>query len=459
MTAATGAPARHAIPGPPAHPLLGNLREARRDPLAFYPAARRDYGDIVRFRSLGPLRWYLFSHPDDIDYVLRRNARNYHKGIFAASIVPLVGEGLLTSEGEVWRRQRRLEQPAFHRQRLAALAADMTAAAVATAEGWGEPARVGRPLDVAAEMSRLTLQIVGRALLGTDTSGAAATVAGALPATLEYTMYRAESVFPLPLRLPTPRNRRFLRARAALDRLVYGIIAERRRTGADGDDLLSMLLAARDAETGEAMTDRQLRDEVLTILLAGHETTAVALSWTWFLLSQHPEAEATLHAELARVLGGRAPTAADVPRLPYTRQVIEEAMRLYPPVWATGRQALGDDEVRGYRLPAGSPVVLSPWVTHRHPDFWERPDAFEPERFAPGRAAGRPHLAYFPFGGGQRQCIGNGFALLEAQLIVATLAQRYRLRPVPGHPIEPEPTVTLRPRHGLPMTLHERSAA
>jgi len=263
-------------------------------------------------------------------------------------------------------------------------------------------------------------------------------------------------MFAMPERIPTPRNRRFLVARRKLDEAVYRLIAGRRRSGEDTGDLLSMLLAARDEETGEGMSDRQLRDEVVTILIAGYETTADALAWTWYLLGTHPEAGARLHAELAAVLAGRVPAVEDLPQLPYTRMVLQEAMRLYPPAWGLLRQAREDDEIRGYRIPARARIVISQYVVHRHPGFWEEPEQFDPERFAPGRAASRPPFAYFPFGGGQRMCIGNNFAMMEAQLILATVAQRYRLDLVPGHPVEPEPLITLRPRHGVLVTLHDR---
>ncbi|MDP3767798.1 MAG: cytochrome P450, partial [Dehalococcoidia bacterium] len=256
---------------------------------------------------------------------------------------------------------------------------------------------------------------------------------------------------------PTPTNLRFRRAMRTLDDIVYGMIEARRNNGADKDDLLSMLLEARDEETGEGMSDKQLRDEVFTMFTAGHETTAAALAWTWYLLSQHPEAEGRLHNELGSVLSGRTPGLDDLQRLPYTRMVIEETLRLYPPVWSIGRMALREDTVLGYRIPAKGQVLLSSYVTHRHPEFWDEPERFDPERFAPERAASRPRYAYFPFGGGPRQCIGNEFAMMEAQLALATLAQRYRLRLVPGQVVEPEPAVTLRPRHGVMVTVEARS--
>jgi cytochrome P450 len=256
--------------------------------------------------------------------------------------------------------------------------------------------------------------------------------------------------------VPTPGNARFRKAVLALRKIVLDIIAERCRDGRDHNDLLSMLLAVRDEETGEGMKDDQLRDEVLTLILAGHETTATALSWTWYLLSQNPEAERKLHAELDQVLGGRAASVGDLPNLNYTGMVIDEAMRLYPPVWAVGREAIADDEIMGYHVPKGCNVVLSQWLAHRHPAFWTNPNRFEPERFSAERAAGRPRYAFFPFGGGPRMCIGNLLALTEAQIVLATVAQKYRLRVLANHPIGLQPLVTLRPRYGLKVTLERR---
>ncbi len=464
MTIVAAATAGRRPPGPAGHPLWGSLGALAKDPPSFYLAAQRRYGDVVSFRSLGPFRWYLLSHPDDIERVLRGPATSFPKDDFTTRQFRfLLGEGLFTSSGELWLRQRRLAQPAFHRQRLAGLGAIMTDVASAAVARWRALAAAGRPVDVAAEMSRLTLQIVGRALFGLDIGDREGEVTRALAGAAEFLEYRFRHPFDPPLVLPLPRHRRFQAARAGFDRIVYGIIAARRRalaeTGDAGGDLLALLLEARDQETGEGMSDRQLRDEVITLLVAGHETTAVALTWTWYLLARHPHAERALHAELAAVLDGRPPTPEDLPRLTYTRMVLDEALRLYPPAYGLSRQTREPLEVRGYRLPAGALIGLLQYVTHRHPDFWERPEEFDPERFAPGRAAGRPRFAYFPFGGGQRQCIGAGFALMEAQILLATLAQGFRCAPVSARPIAPDPQVTLRPRGGMPLLLHERPSA
>ena len=455
---ATGATRRQIteIPGPRGNFLWGSLREAQHHPLTFYAGARREYGEIVRFRSFGRFHWILLTHPVDIEHVLRANHQNYVKGLFVNPLKLLIGEGLVTSEGSFWLRQRRLAQPAFHRKRLLAFGTIMTQAAEAMVARWKAYERKAQPFDVNGEMMPLTLKVVGEALFNADVSGDADAVGRALSIALEHVNYRSYQIFALPERFPTPRNRRFVRARQTLDQVVLKLIEERRRSDEDMGDLLSMLLMARDEETGEGMTDAQLRDEVMTILLAGHETTANALSWTWYLLAQNPDAEQKLHDELAQVLGGRTPSIEDLPNLPYTRMVIDEAIRLYPPVWGVARQAVGEDEIRGFPIPPGTALFLSQFVTHRHPDFWEQPEKFDPERFTPERSAGRPSFAYFPFGGGPRLCIGNNFALMEAQLVLATVAQRYKLRLAPNFPVEQNPGVTLRPRNGIWMTLEAR---
>ncbi len=459
MTTQTRPTAAQIAPGPRGHRLWGSQPDLQRDPIGLYMAARQQYGDVVRFRALGGYIWHALFHPEDVDYVLRTHQQNYPKGYFNLRISALVGHGLLTSEGPSWLQQRRLIQPAFHRQRLAQLAAVMTRASEALVDTWRAPAAAAQPVDVHAAMMHLTLDIVGQALFSSDVSGAAGAVGQALGVSLEHVNYRMMRTFSLPERVPTPRNRRFARALGVLDGVVAEIIAERRRTGLDNGDLLSMLLHARDEDSGATMSDRQVRDEVMTLILAGHETTANALSWAWHLVGRTPAAEGALHEELDAVLGGRTPTVEDVPRLPYTRMVIEETMRLYPPVWSMGRQTEQADEIRGYHIPAGTIISLSQYVTHRHPEFWEAPAEFRPERWTAAAAATRPRFAYFPFGGGPRLCIGNNFALMEAQLILATLAQHYRLRPASAQPVVTEPLITLRPRGGLPMIIAARRTA
>jgi cytochrome P450 len=442
-----GAPTARIAPGPRG-PI--SALALMRAPLPYLEKMFRQYGDVVHLRMLN-LHVYAIAHPDGIRHALQDNHRNYTKSADYQILARLLGNGLVTSEGALWLRQRRLMQPMFHRQKIAAFGAMMTECTGEMLERWSGRAQSGEAFDVVSEMMRLTLHIVGRALLTMDLTSHADQVGRNMTIANEsLSEFNLSTLMPW---LPSPRNLRFKRATRELRSLVLNIIADRRRDARDYGDLLSMLLAARDEETGEAMSDEQLRDEVLTLILAGHETTATALSWTWYLISQHPQVERKLRAELDEVLGGRPPAMADLVNLNYTGMVIDEAMRLYPPVWAIGRAAIEDDEIMGYRVPRGSNVMLSQWMTHRHPKFWENPERFEPERFSAEQAAGRPRYAYFPFSGGPRQCIGNIFALTEANLILAAVAQKYSPRLVPGHRIEPYPLITLRPRYGLKMTL------
>jgi len=334
----------------------------------------------------------------------------------------------------------------------------MTVATLALLERWQAYSERGIPLHMAQHMMSLTLRIVGQALFSLDLSQETSTIGSAVTTLLELLGDYVFRPFP-PLSVPTPRNRRIQRTIHVLDQLVYRMIAERRTRQTEGRDLLSMLLLAQDEETGQGMNDRQVRDEVVTLLLAGHETTANTLTWTWYLLSQSPEIERRLHAELNKVLGDRVPSVADLPELKYTRMVIEEALRLYPPAPVLSRKAIAADELQGYPIAANSMILISPYAVHRHPALWEEPERFDPERFTPERAATRPAYAYFPFGGGPRVCMGNHFAMMEAQLILSTVAQRYQLRLIPGHPVEPQMVVTLRPRYGLPMTIHATERA
>jgi cytochrome P450 len=443
---------RHNIPpGPRGFPIVGVLPWVWQDPLQYLLDTACQYGNVVQLR-LGPSRVYLLSHPDDIKYVLQDNARNYRKSPQIKRVRPLFGNGLTTSEGEVWRRQRRLMQPAFQPQRLAPWIAVISEMITTMLERWRPFAAHGCPLDMAAEMTALTQRITGRTLFRTDLGSEIETVSRAMAVVEAELNRRVWAMFDLPLWIPTRRNRRLRRALHTLEQVAYGL-----RTAHHSDnagDLLSMLLRARDPDTGQGMDAIQWRDEVMTLLFAGHETTAAALAWTWSLLAQHPHVQARLHEEVASVLDGRAPTATNLPKLPYTKMVIEEALRLYPPTWITARTPLQDDDIGGYAIPAGAVVLLSPYVMHRHPRFWEAPTVFDPERFTPARSVDRPRYAYFPFGGGPRRCLGEHFALQEAQLIVAMVAQTYRLQLVPGHPVIPQPMLALRPRHGVRVMLY-----
>ena len=443
-------------PGPRGLPLLGSLLAVRRDPTGVFLNAARRFGDVVYFK-IGPRRGYLISNPQDVRHVLLDNARNYHKSPLYDKLRAVLGNGLLTSEDAFWLRQRRIAQPSFHHQRIAVLAGVMAKAARETAERWKTVVSEKGPVDIDEEMMRLTRTVVLRTLLGGDLGPFAARVDDAWTVVNQHI---GESFWSLGFtdRLPTPKYRRFLAARAVLMGAVDHVISQRRSSPSGSADLLSMLLSARDEETGEAMTDNQLRVEVMTFLLAGQETTSLALTWTWYLLSQHPEARHRLEEEIDSVLDGRPPEYTDLVHLPYTRRVIDEAMRLYPPAWGFSRQALSDDQLGGFHLPRGWLVFVLPYVLHRLPAFWEHPDAFDPDRFSPERSADRPKFVYLPFGAGPRQCIGNQFALIEAQLTVATLAQVYRLRLVPGHRVEPWPLITLRPRFGMPMLIEPRQS-
>jgi cytochrome P450 len=419
--------------------------------LGFLSSCAREYGNVVQLRFMGQA-FYLLSHPDLIEYVLVENNRNFTKTRILRRNGRLLGEGLLTSQGEFWRRQRRLAQPAFHRVRVAAYGEVMAAFADRALEGW----RNAKTIDIHEEMMRLTLKIVAKCLFDADIEAEARDVGRAMKVALE-DFSSQRRLIRIPKSIPTPHNLRFERAARRLDGVVHGIIEKRRKSGEeDRGDLLSMLMLAED-ETGERMTDRQLRDEVMTLFLAGHETTANALSWTFWLLSLHAAADAELAQELQRVLNGRIPTVADLPNLPYVERVLKESMRLYPPAWVMGREALADCEVGGYRMSAGTTALMSQWVVHRDPRYHHDPKRFGPDRWTAEYEEGLPRFAYFPFGGGPRQCIGAGFAITEAHLILATVAQRFRMELAPDQRVEPFPSITLRPKEGIRMTLAERS--
>ncbi len=442
-------------PGIEGLPVVGVLPRIIRDPLRFALDVRRRLGDMVRFR-LGPFRVYLVSHPDGVRHVLQENARNYVKGLDTQLLKILLGDGLLTSEGDFWRRQRRLAQPVFQPRRLAALAATMVETTQEMLERWRAPAGRGAGVDLAAEMRRLTLDIVARALFHTDVHAEAEAVSRAVEDANEALNARSLIPVDLPGWVPYPGRGRLRRAIETLDAIVYRMIEARRGARGRAPDLLTHLLEARDEETGETMSDAQLRDEVLTIFLAGHETTANALAFTFHALDRHPDVARAVDDEIASVLAGRAPGPEDVPRLERTGRAIEESLRLFPPAWGVTRTPLAADEVLGYRVEPGSIVMLSQYVVHRHPDFWEDPERFDPDRFLPERSASRPRFAYFPFGGGPRICIGGAFATVEMTLIVALVRQAFDLRLESGRPLELDARITLRPRGALPARLIPR---
>ena len=430
----------------------GGLGEALRDPLGFQLGARERFGDVFRFR-IGPIVVHCLYHPDHVRHVLFEQAANYPRGWNYKLLIRLFGPNLVASDGADWRRQRRMAQPAFHRQRLAVYARVMVDATSELLARWQDDADAGRPVDVAAQMQRLALAIASRTLFDRDVSTEADTIGQEFEIVRRYLESRFNHpLTSLPSWLPTPGNRRFKQAMRELNTVVLKLIQDRRREGRDHGDLLSMLVRARDEETGDAMTDVELRTQALTFLIAGHETTATALAWTWYLLGQHDSIRRQVREEAQCTLS-QAPTIAEAAQLSLTRRVIEESMRLYSPVWAVSREAAADDEIGGYAIPRGSTILLLPFVTHRHPDVWPEAERFDPSRFEPEQASGRHKGAYFPFLGGPHQCIGNEFAMLEMQLIVALVLRQFDLAPTPNLSIEPEASLTLRPRGCLEMAL------
>jgi len=441
-------------PGPRGLPVLGSLVEVWRDPLQMLLASSLRYGDVFQFK-LGARPFYFVSHPDGIQRLLQEQHRSYaHWPDDNANLRALLGHGLLINEGETWRRHRGLAQPAFHRQRLGGLVDTVAEAVAEVARRWERCAASGELVDVRAEMGRLTLAIVTRALYSMDASDQADFIGQSLSRAIRHVAHWQM----LPFKTPALANRRFLATVQALDRVVYDVIEQRQRDGRERNDLLAMLMEARD-ESGAGLSAQELRDEVLTFLLAGHETSALGLTWTWYLLAQHPAAERRLRAEVVQALGGRAPVYADLPRMPYMAKVIQESLRLYPPAGTMGRCALADDEISGYPIPAGSVVFFSQYVTHRLPAYWPNAEAFLPERFDEGAATGRPRYAYFPFGGGPRQCIGKHFALMEMQVALALLAARFRLAPVPGYAVDPRPAMDMYPRRPMMMRVLNQPTA
>lgn len=420
----------------------------RSDPLRFYCELTRQYGGLFRW-DIGPLTLHVVTHPDHVHHILVDRAKNYPRSKFTRMVSMVTGDGLVVTEGELWRRQRRLIQPAFNRSSLERFFTPMTEAIASMLDGWQPNAANGQPLDVGVEMVTIALRIVGEALFSMDLTTATGQISESVRIAMEYLDYRFNNVFAPPLFVPTPRNLRFKRALARSDALIWDAIRGRHESNEPHHDLLQMLMSARDEETGESMSDQQVRNEAATFLGAGHETTAMALTWTFYLLSKHPEIRDRLHEEVDRVLEGRLPQLADLPQLELTRRILEESMRLYPPVWALSKEAVADDEIGGYHIPAGSLVLMMQYLTHRLPEFWPNPEGFDPDRFLPKAVAARPRLAYFPFGGGPHLCVGLEFAMQEATLVLAMTAQRYQLDLVAGPPILPDPIFTLRPQRSV----------
>ncbi len=424
-------------------PLLGHVPVMMRDPLAFFTECARSCGDWTPIR-FGSKPFFSATHPDLIEEVLVAKYRSFQKspGLRRSSI--LFGQGLLTSEGDFWRKQRRLIQPAFHRDRIAAFAATMIEAGQRHLGAW----RTGEPFDVHADLMRLTMDVAVATLFGSQIEEME-TVARALDTGQTLFARWMHYLVMLPDWVPTPYSPGIARAVKDLDAVVYRLIEERRTSGEDKGDLLSMLLGLKDADDGEVMSERQLRDEILTLFLAGHETTALTLTWTLYLLAQNPEAESRLHAELDSVLSNKTPTPGDAARLTFTEQVVREAMRLYPPGWIIGRQAIEDIEIGGHKVPSGASVIMPQYVVHRDARYFDRPERFLPERWTPEFMRALPKYAYFPFGGGPRVCIGSAYAMLESVLLLASIASRFQLRLAAEYPVILQPAFTLRPKTGL----------
>jgi cytochrome P450 len=438
-------------PGPKQHWLFGNLKEFSRDRLGALSRWHRDYGDVVRVR-FGPRRILFLNHPDLVEEVLVDQNRKFMKHYRLRSARRTLGNGLLTSEGDFWRAQRKLAQPAFHRDRIAAYAGAMVDSTERMLASWQD----GQVRDVQADMMTLTLEIVARTLFDAEIGSDSVEAGAAMEVLMNSFISRTARLVPMPHWVPTPTNRRVEVAARRLDRIMLEIIAKRRESGEDRGDLLSMLLHAQDEESGRRMTDQQLRDEAMTLFMAGHETTANTLAWVWYLLATYPEAEAQLHAELDSVLDQRPPTFADLPRLRYTGMVVTEALRLYPTVWMVGRENTEPVEIAGYRIPTGTTVFMPQWTIHRDPRWFDDPESFRPDRWEHGFQEKLPRYAYFPFGGGPRICIGNNFALMEASLLLATIARQYRLELTPDAVVTPLPTMTLRPAQGVKVVVSRR---
>lgn len=448
-----GQTTRQAIPGPKGSLLMGNLPDIQRDRLNFMVELVK-YGPVARFTA-GPKSFIQVSSPDGIQHVLVSNNANYDKQ--ASAFAPLrdtIGNGLLLSDGDFWRKQRRLMQPVFHTKNIQAFIDMMGEETSLVLDRWGQVAASEQPLNLQQEMMRLTLSVITRSLFNQRIGDETGSIGADLTILLEDNIYRFDHPFYPPRNFPTPRNRRYQQAKARLYAVIDELVETRRSTVGEHNDLLDLLMLAQDEDTGQGMSNEQLRYELVTLFVAGHETTALLLSWAFYLLAQHPEARAMLQSEAEQVLDGRMPTLADLPNLKYTRLVMDETMRLYPPAWLTNRRAIDADEIEGYAIPAGAELTISPYATHHDPALWPDPFQFDPERFTPERSAGRHRYAYIPFGAGPRVCIGNNFALMEAQLILAAAAQRYRLELVPGKPVEMEALITLRPKDGPWMTVH-----
>jgi enediyne biosynthesis protein E7 len=447
---------REVPPGPPRRAALGILRQLRADRLGLMSEAVREYGDAVRV-AIGPKKLYIFNHPDHAKHVLADNAANYHKGIGYTEAKRALGDGLLTSEGALWKEQRRTIRPVFQHKRIAAQADVIVDEALGLVERLGAHRGAEVPTDVLTEVTALTLGVLGRTLLDTDL-GAFESVEHSFEAVQDQAMFEMETLGIVPRWLPLKGQRAFRAARSHLEHVVRILVTQRKASPSEsGDDVLTRLIASTAEESDRRVGDRRMRDELVTLLLAGHETTASTVGWTLDLVSRHPEVADRLHEEAVSVYGERRPSYADLTDLRYTHMVLQEAMRLHPPVWILPRRAVAADEVGGYHVPAGAEVLICPYTLHRHPRYWPDPDHFDPERFDPDVPVNRPRYAHIPFGAGPRFCVGNHLGMMEAAFVISTLMRDLKLTRVPGFRVRPEPMMSLRLGGGLPMFVHDRS--
>jgi cytochrome P450 len=450
--ATTTAAAQRPIPGPRGRPFLGVMPEMVSDMLGLFTRTAREYGGIAQFQLLNK-SYLLVTNPDYVKYILQDNYKNYIRGRSVETGRVLLGNGLPLIDGEFWLRERRMLQPAFHRERLGKLVNTVTAVIDEFMQDWSARAKKNQILDLDDEMMRLTLTAIIKSMFSSPIDEKIPSLSHAFQAASKFMLSRSQQMIQLPLSVPLPRHLEYNRALNILNDTIYPLIADGRKH--PKDDLLGMMLEMRDADSGEGFSDQQARDEVVTIFFAGHETTAATLAWAFYLLSQHAEVEERLRAEVQSVLHGSAPAFADLPKLVYMQQVINEVLRLYPAAYLFAREAILDDVLDGYPIPAKTLIFISPYVGHRDPKYWPDPERFDPERFVPEQVASRPRHLYYPFGEGPHVCIGNNFAVMEMQLILAMTLQRFRLRLVPNHPIALHPEATLRPKYGMKMTVEE----
>lgn len=449
------------VPGPRGWEAFRTVKAIGVDPFTTLATDIGRFGDVVRY-PMGLVTVYFLHHPDHVRHVLETNHANFRRSPFYARMRTLLGQGLITSDGELWKKQRRTIQPGFSRQRLASFVGLMVDKTEERLDRWSPSATAGTPIDIAREMMELSLTLAGWTLFTADVSSSAKIFEEQLPLALEEVDRRFNELFVWPDWMPTVRNWRMARAVKAMDGLIYQLMDQRRKAaqGADrGDgDLLDLLIQARDPDTGLPMPDKQIRDEAMTLLLAGHETTANLLAWTLHLLATHPEIQEAVAREVVETWGSESPTSSRLGELTLTRRVIFEALRLYPPAWSMDREVIADDVIGGYKIPAGSVVFFPPYFVHRHRDTWTEAERFDPDRFTDEAVAARHRHAYIPFGSGARACIGRELALMNATVVLGLIMKRYRVRSVPGHKVAMQAAITLRPRHGLAMHLESRTS-